>query len=185
MKTKLFFLSLLLTASAHAEMYKWVDANGKVTYSDQPAPASARQSAKKPLAPTQNDEASLPYSLATVSRDHPVILYTSNQCAPCDQGRTFLKSRGIPFSEKSVATSNDMNVLKQAGGDGRLPHVSVGRAQLTGFEAASWNSALTAAGYPQSSRLPGNYRFPQAQPAAPTVPPAAGSDDATQAPAAP
>lgn len=166
---------MLLTASAYAEMYKWVDANGKVTYSDMPPPASARQSQKKALS-TDGAESGLPYSLASLNRDHPVILYSASQCGPCDDGRALLKNRGIPFSEKSIATNSDMAALKQAGGDGRLPYLSVGSTRLNALNAQEWNNALTAAGYPESSRLPGNYRFPQAQPAAATTPSSATTD---------
>ena len=36
----------------------------------------------------------------------PVTLYTSTNCAPCGAGRTLLASRGIPFSERTVATND-------------------------------------------------------------------------------
>ena len=38
------------------------------------------------------------------------------------------------------------------------------RDQQGGFETALWNSRLSAAGYPETSRLPKNYRNPPAQP---------------------
>ena len=177
MKAKLPLLlsSLLIAASAQAQMYKWVDANGRVTYSDQPPPASAKQ-AKMKSGSLGGDEVALPYSVASVSRDHPVVLYTATSCGPCEDGRTLLRSRGIPCSERTVTTASDIEKLKQAGGSGSVPYLTIGRNGLSGFEAGSWNNALTAVGYPESSRLPAGYRQPQAQPAAPA--PAAAKDEA-------
>jgi hypothetical protein len=48
MKRSGFFLfCLLLAAPLHAQLYKWVDANGKVQYSDKPPPAGAKGEAVK------------------------------------------------------------------------------------------------------------------------------------------
>jgi glutaredoxin len=166
MKTKIaaFLFSMLAAAGVQAEMYKWVDSTGRVTYSDTPPPASVKKAQFKGV-PSAGEDAGLPYSLATVSRDHPVTLYTSAQCAPCDEGRALLQKRGIPFAEKIASTSDDLAKMKQAGGDGRMPFLTVGRTALTGFDSSSWNGALSAAGYPESSRLPAGYRPPAAQPA--------------------
>ena len=37
----LLAFALAVPAAAHAQLYKWVDKNGRVTYSDQPSPAQA------------------------------------------------------------------------------------------------------------------------------------------------
>lgn len=170
-KWSLFLFSLLIAASSQAQMYKWVDASGRVHYSDIPPPSTVKQTQMKAANVGHEAEAELPYSVATVSRDHPVVLYTSPDCVPCDDGRAMLKGRGIPFSERTVTTSRDVATVKQAGGDGRLPYITVGRNGITGFESGSWSSALTAAGYPENSRLPVNYRPQATQPAAPTQEP--------------
>jgi hypothetical protein len=48
MKRSGFFLILLaLAMPLHAQMYKWVDANGKVQYSDKPPPQGAKSEAVK------------------------------------------------------------------------------------------------------------------------------------------
>ncbi len=45
------------TAPAAATLYKWVDANGHVVYSDQPPPASVRSEVVKPPPPPANPNA--------------------------------------------------------------------------------------------------------------------------------
>ncbi|MBZ2209187.1 glutaredoxin family protein [Massilia sp. R798] len=156
---------LLAGASASAQIYKWVDAKGVTHYSDTP-PAS-KQAEVKPYGGADAVLVPLPYELARAARTSPVTLYTMPKCSGCDSGRALLKARGIPFTEKTVTTAADQDKLKQAGSDGQLPLLLVGRSKLLGFETGEWNSALTNAAYPAKSMLPSRYRHPEAVAAAP------------------
>jgi glutaredoxin len=173
---------LLCAASAHAQLYKWVGPDGKVTYSDTPPPASARQVERKSLGDGGIPTADLPYELAEAVRNSPVTLYTSAKCPPCDAGRNLLRQRGIPFREKTVTTNSDMAKLKEAGGDTQLPFLLIGRSTQQGFEPGAWNGALTAAGYPESSMLPRSYQSPKAEAAAPAQAPAQSAKAETRQP---
>lgn len=157
--------------SAQAELYKSIGPDGKVTYSDVPLPSAARIE-KKPIAIPSTLTANLPYALAQAVGKHPVTLYTSAQCGPCEEGRQLLNKRGIPFQEKTVSTAADASKVKQAtGSDGGLPVLAVGRTMQMGFESVAWNNALTSAGYPEQNRLPSTYRNPAAESAAPVAKP--------------
>jgi glutaredoxin len=162
---------LLLTSgyTAAQQMYKWVGADGKINYSDAPPPASAKRLETKATASAGADTSNLPYELAQSVKSNPVTLFTSANCSPCDSARRLLSVRGIPFTEKTVSTNEDALRLKQLASTDQLPVLLVGRTTQTGFEAGAWGTALTAAGYPQSSRLPPSYRNPLAVPAAPQV----------------
>ena len=158
---------LLAGASASAQVYKWVDGKGVTHYSDTP-PAS-KQAEVKPYGGAGAVLAPLPYELARAARTSPVTLYTMPQCSSCDAGRALLKARGIPFTEKSVTTAADQDKAKEAGSDGQLPLLLVGRSKLVGFQSAQWDSALTNAAYPAKSMLPSRYRHPDAVAAAPVA----------------
>lgn len=158
---------LLAGAAASAQVYKWVDAKGVTHYSDTP-PAS-KQAEVKAYGGKAATLVPLPYELARAARTAPVTLYTIDKCKACDDGRALLKARGIPFSEKTVTTVADRDKLKEAGSDGRLPLLLVGRSKLLGFQADAWNSALTNAAYPARSMLPSRYRQPDAVAAAPVA----------------
>ncbi|OGB22208.1 MAG: glutaredoxin [Burkholderiales bacterium RIFCSPLOWO2_02_FULL_57_36] len=161
-------LILLCSAGAHAQqLYKWVGPDGKVTYSDVPPPPTIKQVEKKSASFGTAAASNLPFELAEAARSHPVTLYTSPQCAPCDSGRTLLNSRGIPFAEKTVTNNEDIAQLRQAGGDGQLPLLVIGRNKHKGFESVGWTASLTAAGYPETSKLPASYRNPAPEAAAP------------------
>src|SRR5690606_26956911 len=102
-------------------------------------------------------------------KTHPVTLYVSSNCAPCDQGRSLLNARGVPFTEKTVATNADIAQLRQVSGDVQLPLLLVGGERQTGFSDSAWANALSSAGYPASSKLPPGYRNPAPQAAAPAT----------------
>lgn len=158
---------LLCFGSAQAQVYKWKDAKGVVHYSD--TPDTSHPKAEEVGSAPAPSQAALPYALARAARNHPVTLYTADKCGACDQGRAFLRQRGIPFSEKTVSSDADVAALNQAGSDGSLPFLVVGRSKLTGFEAGQWGATLSAADYPASSILPPSYRYSAAEPAAPVV----------------
>lgn len=159
-------LSCLLAGNAHAELYKWVGADGKVTYSDVPPPAGAKQVERKNLS-NDNSGIPLPQELAAAVAQNPVTLYTSASCTPCNDGRTLLKQIGIPFSEKLVSTNEDIAKLKQVSGDTQLPLLVIKNSKFRGFNSGEWRAALGSAGYPESSKLPKEYRYPAAESAAP------------------
>jgi glutaredoxin len=170
---------LLCAAGAGAQVYKWVDQKGVVHYGDA-APPSARN-------PVQLNSfgggaaVELPYGLAEAVKANPVTLYTTSQCDGCDQGRALLKQRGVPFAEKTVNSNADQKKLKEAGSQGQLPLLLVGRTKLIGFEALAWRAALSDAAYPAERMLPAAYEYPLAEAAAPPKAPPAADPGAASA----
>ncbi|MEC5217904.1 glutaredoxin [Actimicrobium sp. GrIS 1.19] len=163
-------LLLLGSASVSAQqMYKWVGADGKVNYTDTPPPASVKRVESKEVGSAPEATSPLPYELAQSAKASPVTLYTTAACPACDDARALLTKRGIPFAEKTVTTSADAERLKQAGGNGTIPMLLIGRVKQIGFEAGAVNTALSAAGYPENSVLPTAYRNAAATAAAPVA----------------
>ena len=181
-RTALLMFLLLAAGAASAQVYKWVDAKGVTHYSDQPPPPSTPAKTKVEVKSFSGGSsiADLPAELAEVVRNRPVTLYTTDQCEGCNQARAMLLARGVPFSEKTVTTSQDQAVLKKAGSNGQLPLLLVGRSKQIGYEQGSWEVLLSDAGYPTQKILPASYSNPAPVPAAP--PPA--PDAAAQARAA-
>lgn len=163
----LLAISLSIAASAHAQLYKWVGPDGKITYSDTPPPASAKKVEEKSVSTNSASTAGLPFELAEAVRNNPVTLYTTASCEACDSGRAILTGRGIPFTEKTVTSNDDIARLKQAGGTQQLPFLTIGSQKQTGADPDAWNAALTSAGYPATNQLPRTYRNPSPQAAAP------------------
>jgi glutaredoxin len=160
-------LILPLAMNANAQLYKWVGPGGKVTYTDTPPPAAAKQVETRPLTGGAVNPAGFPYELSQAVKAHPVTLYTTKNCAPCEDGRKLLSARGIPFAEKTVNSDEDVAQYKKLSGSGELPLLIVGRDLQRGFESSAWQTSLTSAGYPESSKLPRSYRNPAPEAAAP------------------
>src|ERR1700752_4372386 len=90
--------ALAIAAQAQTNVYRWVDKEGKVHFSDTPPPEDARNASQRRLGGGQTEDSQLPYATQQAMKPNPVTLFTGNDCgAPCDQGRSLLPGRGIPF----------------------------------------------------------------------------------------
>jgi glutaredoxin len=160
---------LFAVSSAHAQLYKWVAADGSVSYSDKPPPATVTKVERKSLT-SGPSLADLPYEVTQAAKANPVTLYTSQNCLGCDQGRKLLNDRGIPFSEKTVSSNEDIDRVQKIAGVAQFPLLIVGRSKQTGFDPGQWGNLLTAANYPTTNTLPKSYSNPPPEPAAPPKP---------------
>ncbi|WP_198084059.1 glutaredoxin domain-containing protein [Variovorax sp. E3] len=192
---RLIGLALVLAAAgATAQtVYRQVDKNGKVTFSDRAPSADAGAASGPQGGITTPANAGLPYELRQVAQRYPVTLYGGDECAPCGAARTLLTTRGIPFEERTVKTNEELEALQRLSGQSSLPLLTIGSQQLKGFSDVEWSQYLDAAGYPKSNSLPAGYRNGLSRPlvaqqaapaprastapaAQPAPPPAASSD---------
>jgi glutaredoxin len=175
------------------QLYRSVGADGKVTFSDQPPPTSpngknsvARNGKFKDEPGTGNSV--LPADLRSTAAKFPVTLYTGKDCAPCNAARSALNARGIPFTEKTIESNEDIDSLSRLFGSATLPSATIGGQQLKGYSDQEWTQYLDAAGYPKTSILPAAYRSPAPTPMvarAPAAQPAATTAPAPERAAAP
>ena len=170
---KPWMLLIVLISSAalvQAETYKWVDAEGKVHYSDHPPPPDVRKSERKQLR-DKPGEVALPYVLQQATKNFPVTLFVYECGEGCTQAQNFLLKRGVPHTAKDPTAPGMREELKKVtGGDAIVPVLQVGRRVLRGFEESTWNAALDDAGYPKTALVP---LRPAAAKPAPGVPQAA------------
>ena len=176
MKTSPLALAALTLALSHAALaqtnvYRWVDKDGKVHFSDSPPPDTAKDVQQKRVGGPAIDP-DLPYATQQAARRNPVVLYTAASCGePCKQARELLRTRGIPYAERDPQINRgDAESLTRLIGGLEVPVIVVGSANVKGFEAGEWNAALDSAGYPRS--LPPGVRAPAPQPAVPDPQPA-------------
>lgn len=142
------------------DLYRWVDANGKPQYGDMP-PLGAVMIEQLEFYDEAAPDAGLPYETRRALKDFPVTLYVADNCIEfCEQARSLLNTRGIPFSEKALRTQEEVDAFKAAAGDDGVPALSVGKSFINGFNAGRWNSELDIAGYPKTAP----YRAPKVTP---------------------
>ena len=143
-------------AAAQQTLYRWVDKDGKVQFSDTPPPAEATNNTAKRMGGGYVEEGQLPYVTQVAARRHPVVLFTSDNCGDaCTQARSLLTKRGIPFGEKNAQSNPDAQAeLKKLIGELKVPVLKVGANTIKGYESESWQAALDEAGYAREL-LPG------------------------------
>jgi hypothetical protein len=73
-----------------------------------------------------------------------------------------LTQRGVPFSERTVSSDDDIAAYKRLNSENNFPLVTIAAQQLKGYEEGEWTKYLDAAGYPKSSVLPRNYKNAEA-----------------------
>lgn len=193
-------LGLLLLGLSHEvssqTVYRIVGPDGKVTFSDRPPPDP-----KSTVTPTKQGKttdggttgngntASFPPALQQAVNKYPVTLYTTKECSPCEAGRALLSKRGIPFTEKTVNTRDDIAAFKRINPDNSMPYLTIGGQAIKGYSEAEWDSYLDAADYPKQSVLPRNYQQGTAQAMVPlktaAEAPAASASESNTPPARP
>lgn len=152
-------MALLSTSAAHWQgMYRWVDKDGKVHYSDK-KPAEKPKNLEQRQVRGSVVETTVPgYALQEAMKANPVSLYTAPECKEaCESARALLNKRGVPFKEISVADNQMRDELIKVGGAAEVPLMLVGSSKHKGFEAGAYTAALDQAGYPSgtvSGRVP-------------------------------
>jgi glutaredoxin len=139
--------------AASAQMYRWVDRDGRTHYTQTPPPPDAKNVEKRPLAAGNAGAmpyGDLPYASQNAARNYPVTLYTSPECAgPCDLARALLVRRVVPFREISLQRQEDLDRFKAAGGT-QIPYLVVGSQKQNGYLEEAYSALLDSAGYPAS-----------------------------------
>jgi glutaredoxin len=169
-------------ADAQTAVYRWVDKNGKVQYSDTPPPEDVKSLTQKRMGGASVEVSQMPYATQIAMQKFPVTMYGAPNCGDlCSRGRDLLSKRGIPFSERDVQNNvGDAEAVKKLIGSIEVPVLLVGESKVKGFDEGSWNGALDGAGYPRTA-LPGQLT-PKAPPA-PVAPPPVAAPVPPQQPA--
>ncbi len=157
----LLAITMLTAGQIHAQqVYKSIDKQGRVTYSQVPP----KPGSEDKLTGDSAANPTLPFAVQQVVNRYPVTLYTIADSPYSVNARLYLMQRGIPFTEKTVNTNEDMIEFKQRLSENIFPTLTIGSQQLKGFNDAEWSTYLNAAGYPQKSALPRNYTNPAPTP---------------------
>ena len=145
------------SAQAQTTLYKWVDKDGQVQYTEFPPPKDAKNVSEKSYrGGGPSTEEQVPYATRVATQRNPVTLYVSTACGDlCDNGRALLSKRGVPFAQKNAQTDPAaQDELMKLAGSLSVPFLKVGESNVHGFDEGAWNSALDRAGYART-RLPG------------------------------
>ena len=149
----LALLALVVAMAATAQtqqVYRYVDPEGRVVYSDKPPPPNAREAQAKRVGQNTIETSELSYSEVMAQERFPVTLYTFGCGTVCDTASALLNKRGVPHTVVDVGQSAGADKLKRLTGGLDAPALQVGDQYATGYNEARWQNLLNDAGYPKT-----------------------------------
>lgn len=132
------------------QVYRYLDTDGRVVYSDKPPPADARNAQAKRIGRNSIETSELSFATQQAQERFPVTLYTFACGVVCDTAQGLLNKRGVPHTVVDVAQGDGADRLKKLTNGLEAPALQVGDQVATGFNEARWQSLLTDAGYPKT-----------------------------------
>jgi Domain of unknown function (DUF4124) len=163
------------------QVYRYVDPDGRVVYSDKPPPADARDAQAKRIGRNTIETSTLSYAAVLAQERFPVTLYTFGCGLVCDTAAGLLNKRGIPHSVVDVGQNDGAEKLKRLTGGLDAPALQVGDQYTTGYNENRWTTMLTDAGYPQT---PPPRTTPVGRASPPVAPPSAAAQPPSPPPPA-
>ena len=172
-------------AAQNQQVYRYVDKDGRIVYTDRGPPADAKDIQSKRLRGNVIEDNVVPLGAQQAQERFPVTLYSFACGEVCTQSEALLNRRGVPFSIVNVETPEGAEQLNKMTGELRAPVLQVGdRTFVKGYSEAQWNTALDDAGCPkaQPPRRTAPGRAPTAETAAAPATTAASEPRAVNAP---
>jgi glutaredoxin len=157
-------------AAQNQQVYRYVDNEGHVVYSDRSPPADAKDIQAKRLRGNVIEDNAIPIAARQAQERFPVTLYSFNCGEVCTAAEGVLNRRGVPFTTVNVETREGAEQLNKMTGELRAPVLQVGdKTFVKGYSEGQWNAALDEAGYPKApatrrttvAKVPGAASVPE------------------------
>jgi len=134
-------VGLLLSVSASAEVFRWVDEDGGVHFGDQP-PVSVEVDRMELRVNTYANQNASESGYATGTRE--VVMYSAAWCTVCKKAKRYFEQKGISFVEYDIETSEQgKRDYRRLGGRG-VPIILVDDQRLNGFSSAAFEKVYNA-----------------------------------------
>lgn len=118
-----------------AEIYKTVDENGQVVFTDKPS-VSAEQI---------EVDTSLIGTVESGHKSKQLVMYSTSWCGVCKVARKYMQSKGIRYMEYDIEKMpSRQQEFKRLGGSG-VPLILVGTQKMKGFSATRLEAMLSQA----------------------------------------
>ena len=129
-------------------IYRWVDSNGRVQYTDKP-PAGVKAS---PVESRINSYSGTPTvtgaASASAGGTQPEIkMYSTDWCGYCKQARAYFAANRVRYTELDVEKVPAARAEYQRMGARGVPVILVGEQRMNGYSEERLAAMLKAAGY--------------------------------------
>ena len=168
-------------APAQQQVYRYVDKDGTVVYSDRSPPTDSKEVQAKRLSPNFIESNTVPMATTQAAERFPATLYTFACGTVCQSAEALLNRRGIPYTTVNVEDVKGAEQLKKLTGEQAAPVLQLGdKLVAKGFNESRWQAMLDEAGYPKSA--PRRTTTPKGAPEPPPPPPASAPPEAVPVP---
>ena len=142
----------------NGKLYKWVDEKGNISYQDSPPPKNVEILDSDVLKDQNKGKKKVRELRPSSELDYqddgskPVMIYTADNCKPCQSVVLFLTQKQVPFIERDIrndrkARERLSNLSKQI----TVPSLFIGSRIIQGDSEAVIARALEEAGYLKSN----------------------------------
>ena len=105
-------VALALSANVEAaKLYKWVDADGRISYQDKPPPSNSKILSEETLKERKKVPVKSEEKLISSTNSSPVDVYINKNCSVCDQVIDLLKTWDVAHNVKMI---NDHREIQRA-----------------------------------------------------------------------
>lgn len=168
-------------ASAQQQVYRYIDRDGTVVYSDRSPPIDSKDVQAKRLSPNFIESNTVPMATTQAAERFPATLYTFACGTVCQNAEALLNRRGVPYTTVNVEDAKGAEQLKQLTGEQQAPVLQLGdKLVAKGFNESRWQAMLDEAGYAKSA--PRRTTTVKGAPEPPPPPPASAPPEAVPVP---
>jgi glutaredoxin len=128
------------TTGSQAGIYKWVDADGRVQFSDHPPMDGGAEQVELPEINTYQAISVEAVERIDTRPEEPrlggskkVLMYSASWCGVCARARRFFEAEGIPFRELDVEKNQTARREWKRLNAGGVPLILVGGKRMSGF----------------------------------------------------
>lgn len=136
----IILLALLLPAAdLHAEIYKWVDEQGQVHYSDQkPEDRLVTEIPMETRSYQGISYGTVAIDTRKVAPKARVVMLSASWCGTCKKAKQYFRRNGIPFREYDIEKSSRGKQLYEQLGATGVPVILIGKKRMNGFSEAGF-----------------------------------------------
>jgi len=139
------------SAAAQTQIYRWVDANGRVQYGER-APSGAKARTIESRVSSYSGPAivsgTAPASRSAAAGAPPEIkMYATAWCTYCKRAREYFARKGLRYTELDIEQSAQARAEYDRLGARGVPVILVGAQRMTGFSEGSMDQMLKSVGF--------------------------------------
>ena len=126
-------MSLIFAVNAQSDVYKWIDEQGNVHFTDRPPLNQTTE--KIDVKINSYTSVQIVGVDQLLGKTDKVVMYRTSWCRYCEKARDYLSKKKIPYKEYDVENSSKgKRDYEKLGGSG-VPIILIGNKRLNGFSA--------------------------------------------------